>query len=68
MVKWISQLTSDQSFWVRVLVGAQKTKIRWFISEKKKPEANHASGEELTIHSKQTTSCQEKDHLDNRNG
>ncbi len=23
MVKWISQLTSDQSFWVRVLVGAQ---------------------------------------------
>ena len=24
MVKWISQLTSDQSFWVRVLVGAQQ--------------------------------------------
>ena len=26
MVKWISQLTSDQSFWVRVLVGAQTIK------------------------------------------
>ena len=23
MVKWISLLTSDQSFWVRILVGAQ---------------------------------------------
>lgn len=23
IVKWISQLTSDQLFWVRVLVGAQ---------------------------------------------
>jgi len=25
VVKWISQLTSDQLFWVRVLAGAQNT-------------------------------------------
>ena len=27
MVKWISQLTSDQLFWVRILVGALETKV-----------------------------------------
>lgn len=26
VVKWISQLTSDQSFWVRVLAGAQMSR------------------------------------------
>jgi hypothetical protein len=26
VVKWISQLASDQSFWVRVLAGAQNEK------------------------------------------
>ena len=27
MVKWISQLTSDQLFWVRILVGALEREV-----------------------------------------
>ena len=32
MVKWISQLTSDQLFWVRILVGALEKRISGVVS------------------------------------
>jgi tRNA nucleotidyltransferase (CCA-adding enzyme) len=37
MVKWISQLSSEQSFWVRILVGAQKKRLMNTIDTAKIP-------------------------------
>ncbi len=35
MVKWISQLTSDQLFWVRILVGALERSERGMLLYRK---------------------------------